>query len=62
MTNIESAQLRLKYSASIIKNACEGKNIPEGVTKADWIAYNQACIMEEVAIMLGELLERKTNG
>ena len=58
MTPFESAHLRIGYTASMIKEACEGRGVPSGVSRQDWIAYNQACLVEELARMLVEMNKR----
>lgn len=55
LTKTKYAHLRIQYTATIIKEACEGRGIPEGVRKEDWIAYNQASMMEDLASMIAEM-------
>lgn len=48
----EYAIYRLKLTASIGKKACEGRDIPPGVRKEDWINYQLFSAFEELAIIV----------
>jgi hypothetical protein len=54
MTPAEACRLRIEYAARIVKDACEGKTLPPGVNKSDWITYNQAAMIEDLARLIVE--------
>jgi hypothetical protein len=54
----EYAIYRLKITASIGKKACEGRDIPPGVRKEDWINYQMFAAFEELA-NIQELTDEK---
>ena len=50
ITPENAALYRCMLSCGIVKSACEGGgDIPKGVARQDWIAYNMACAIEELA-------------
>jgi len=48
------ALYRATLSCKIGKDACEGRGIPSGVMREDWVFYQLFSALEEIARALGE--------